>query len=47
MNDEGESGDIIKGDELYSLKVLNDSLFLSNPISLNDPGKVHMKFQAT
>ena len=47
LNDEGESGDIIKGDELYSLKVLNDSLFLSNPISLNDTGKVHMKFQAT
>ena len=47
LNDEGESGDIIIGDDLYSLKVLNDSLFLSNPISLNDTGKVHMKFQAT
>ena len=47
LNDEGESGDIIKGDDLYSLKVLNDTLFLSNPISLNDTGKVHMKFQAS
>ena len=31
---------------LYSLKVLNDTLFLANPISLEDTGKVHMKFQA-
>lgn len=47
LNDEGIIGDIIKGDDLFSLKVLNDTLFLSNQISLNDTGKVHMKFQAT
>ena len=47
LNDEGVIGDIIKGDDLFSLKVLNDTLFLSNQISLNDTGKVHMKFQAT
>jgi len=46
LNDEGQSGDIIKGDDLYSLKVLNDTLYLSNPISLDDTGKVHMQFQA-
>jgi len=46
LNDEGQSGDIIKGDDLYSLKVLNDTLYLANPISLSDTGKVHMKFQA-
>ena len=46
LNDEGDSGDIIRGDDLYSLKVLNDTLFLTNPISLEDTGKVHMKFQA-
>jgi hypothetical protein len=46
LNDEGESGDIIRGDDLYSLKILNDTIFLANPISLEDTGKVHMKFQA-
>ena len=46
LNDGGDSGDIIKGDDLYSLKILNDTLFLANPISLEDTGKVHMKFQA-
>jgi len=33
LNDEGKSGDIIKNDDLYSLKIINDSLALSNPIS--------------
>ena len=46
LNDEGQSGDIIRGDDLYSLKVLNDTLYLANPISLDDTGKVHMNFQA-
>ena len=48
LNDEGKSGDIIKNDDLYSLKIINDSLALSNPIgdSLN-AGKVYLEFQAT
>ena len=46
LNDEGQSGDIISGDNLYSLKVLNDTIYLANPISLDDTGKVHIKFQA-
>ena len=46
LNDDGENGDIIRGDHLYSLKILNDTLFLANPIALDDTGKVHIKFQA-
>ena len=46
LNDDGQSGDIISGDNLYSLKVLNDTIYLANPISLDDTGKVHIKFQA-
>jgi len=48
LSDEGKSGDIIKNDDLYSLKIINDSLALSNPIgdSLN-AGKVYLEFQAT
>ena len=45
---DGEDGDILKDDGLYSLKIINDSLALSNPIgdSLN-AGKVYLEFQAT
>ena len=46
LNDDGQSGDIISGDNLYSLKVLNDTIYLANPISLDDTGKVHIKSQA-
>ena len=46
LNDDGENGDIIRADHLYSLKILNDTLFLANPIALDDTGKVYIKFQA-
>ena len=48
LNDEGKSGDILKDDDLYSLKIINDSLALSNPIENDeDTGKVYLEFQAT
>ena len=47
LNDDGISGDIIKNDGLYSLKVINDTLTLMNPISSVDTGWVYMDFQAT
>ena len=48
LNDEGKSGDILKDDDLYSLKIINDSLALSNTIEeAEDTGKVYLEFQAT
>ena len=47
LKDEGTNGDIIENDDLYSLKVINDSLTLMNPISSSDTGKVYLEFQAT
>ena len=47
LNDDGISGDIIKNDDLHSLKVPNDSLTLMNPISSSDTGRVYVEFQAT
>ncbi len=46
LKDEGESGDIIENDGLYSLKIINDSQALSNPID-NDTGRVYLDFEAT
>ena len=46
LNDEGTSGDILKDDGLYSRKIINESLALSNPIEY-DTGKVYLEFQAT
>ena len=47
LKDEGENGDILKDDGLYSLKEPNDSLTLMNPISSSDTGRVYVEFQAT
>jgi len=47
LNDDGISGDIIKNDDLYSLKEPNDSLTLMNPISSSDTGRVYVEFQVT
>lgn len=47
LNDDGISGDIIKNDDLYSLKEPNDPLTLMNPISSSDTGRVYVEFQAT
>jgi len=46
LKDEGENGDILKDDGLYSLKVINNTL-TQNPISEDDKGRVYMDFQAT
>ena len=48
LKDDGEDGDILKDDGLYSLKIINDSLVLSNPIEYDlKTGKVYLEFQAT
>jgi len=47
LNDDGTNGDIIENDDLYSLKVINDSLTLMNPISSSDTGRVYVEFQVT
>ena len=48
LKDDGEDGDILKDDGLYSLKINNDSLDLSNPIEYDlKTGKVYLKFEAT
>jgi len=46
LKDEGENGDILKDDGLYSLKVINNTL-TQNPLSEIDTGRVYMEFQAT
>jgi len=46
LKDEGENGDILKDDGLYSLKVINNTL-TQNPLSEIDTGIVYMEFQAT
>ena len=46
LKDEGENGDILKDDGLYSLKVNNNTL-TQNPISSDDIGRVYVKFQVT
>ena len=46
LKDDGEDGDILKDDGLYSLKVINNML-TQNPISENDTGRVYMDFEAT
>ena len=45
LNDDGISGDILKNDDLYSLKVINNTL-TQNPID-NDTGRVYLDFEAT
>ena len=45
LNDEGISGDILKNDYLYSLKVINNTL-THNPID-DDTGRVYLDFEAT
>ena len=45
LKDEGENGDILKDDGLYSLKIINNTL-TQNPID-NDTGKVYLDFEAT
>jgi hypothetical protein len=45
LNDDGISGDIIKNDDLYSLKEPNDLLTLIHPI--DSTGTVNVVFQAT
>ena len=47
LKDDGTNGDIIENDDLYSLKVINDSLTLMNPISSSDTGRVYVEFQPT
>jgi len=47
LKDEGENGDILKDDGLYSLKVINNTLTLMNPISTDDIGRVYVHFQVT
>jgi len=46
LKDEGENGDILKDDGLYSLKVINNTL-TQNPILSSDKGRVYMDFEAT
>jgi hypothetical protein len=46
LKDEGENGDILKDDGLYSLKVINNTL-TQNPILSSDKGRVYVEFQAT
>ena len=45
LNDDGISGDILKNDYLYSLKVINNTL-THNPID-DDTGRVYLDFEAT
>ena len=45
LNDDGISGDILKNDDLYSLKVINNTL-THNPID-DDTGRVYLDFEAT
>ena len=45
LYDKGKSGDIIENDDLYSLKVINNTL-TQNPID-NDTGRVYLDFEAT
>jgi hypothetical protein len=45
LYDKGESGDIIEDDDLWSLKIKNNTL-TQNPIE-NDTGRVYMDFEAT
>lgn len=49
LKDEGENGDILKDDGLYSLKIINDTTTLIHPIPIasSDIGRVYVKFQAT
>ena len=46
LKDDGEDGDILKDDGLYSLKVINNTL-TQNPLSEDDTGRVYMDFEAT
>ena len=46
LKDDGENGDILKDDGLYSLKVINNTL-TQNPLSEDDTGRVYMDFEAT
>jgi len=54
LKDEGENGDILKDDGLYSLKVINDTTTLIHPIPIHpipidsiDIERVYVEFQAT
>ena len=54
LKDEGENGDILKDDGLYSLKVINDTATLIHPIPIHpipidsiDIERVYVEFQAT
>jgi hypothetical protein len=47
LNDDGINGDIIKNDDLYSLKEPNDLLTLIHPIDSSHIGNVFVVFQAT
>ena len=47
LKDDGTNGDIIENDNLYSLKVINNSLTLIHPIDSSDIGRVYVEFQAT
>ena len=49
LKDEGENGDILKDDGLYSLKVINDTTTLIHPIPIDssDIGRVSVVFLAT
>ena len=47
LNDDGISGDILKNDDLYSLKEPNDLLTLIHPIDSSDIGRVSVVFLAT
>ena len=46
LKDDGTNGDIIENDNLYSLKVINNSLTL-HPIDSSDIGRVYVDFEAT
>ncbi len=46
LNDAGISGDIIANDDIYSLKVNNDTNFVSYVLEPTDTGKVYVKFLA-
>jgi len=43
LNDQGEFGDILPGDDRYARKVTNSSGSLTNTITLTDTGKVFFK----
>ena len=49
LKDEGENGDILKDDGLYSLKEINDITTLKHPIPIDsiDIERVYMDFEAT